>query len=79
MEQEKKIINEDYCHDSNASYEGGQGWVYAWYTADAEWNPVGRVETGVIKPNMSTAFGPVGTTTECKSVEMHHELAKRNY
>jgi len=35
--------------------------------------PVGRVETGVIKPNMSVTFGPFGTTTECKSVEMHHE------
>ena len=35
--------------------------------------PVGRVETGVIKPNMSITFGPVGTTTDCKSVEMHHE------
>jgi len=35
--------------------------------------PVGRVETGVIKPAMSVTFGPLGTTTECKSVEMHHE------
>ena len=35
--------------------------------------PVGRVETGVIKPAMSVTFGPMGTTTECKSVEMHHE------
>ena len=35
--------------------------------------PVGRVETGIIKPNMSITFGPVGTTTDCKSVEMHHE------
>merc|ERR1711990_941657 len=35
--------------------------------------PVGRVETGVIKPAMNITFGPVGTTTECKSVEMHHE------
>jgi elongation factor 1-alpha len=35
--------------------------------------PVGRVETGVIKPNMAVTFGPLGTTTECKSVEMHHE------
>jgi elongation factor 1-alpha len=35
--------------------------------------PVGRVETGVIKPNMNLCFGPLGTTTECKSVEMHHE------
>jgi len=35
--------------------------------------PVGRVETGVIKAGMVCTFGPVGTTTEVKSVEMHHE------
>ena len=35
--------------------------------------PVGRVETGVIKPGMNITFGPLGTSTECKSVEMHHE------
>jgi len=35
--------------------------------------PVGRVETGIIKPAMTICFGPLGTTTECKSVEMHHE------
>ena len=35
--------------------------------------PVGRVETGIIKPNMSCTFGPLGTTTDVKSVEMHHE------
>jgi elongation factor 1-alpha len=35
--------------------------------------PVGRVETGVIKPASTICFGPHGTTTECKSVEMHHE------
>merc|ERR1719238_2369753 len=35
--------------------------------------PVGRVETGVIKPAMQVTFGPLGQTTECKSVEMHHE------
>jgi len=35
--------------------------------------PVGRVETGVIKPAMQVCFGPMGTVTECKSVEMHHE------
>jgi len=35
--------------------------------------PVGRVETGVIKPGMSLHFGPVNLITECKSVEMHHE------
>jgi len=35
--------------------------------------PVGRVETGVIRPSMNLTFGPMGTSTECKSVEMHHE------
>merc|ERR1719506_3075254 len=35
--------------------------------------PVGRVETGIIKPAMNVTFGPRGTTTDCKSVEMHHE------
>jgi elongation factor 1-alpha len=35
--------------------------------------PVGRVETGVIKPGMTACFAPVGKTTEVKSVEMHHE------
>uniref|UniRef100_M4BSJ0 Elongation factor 1-alpha n=4 Tax=Peronosporaceae TaxID=4777 RepID=M4BSJ0_HYAAE len=35
--------------------------------------PVGRVETGVIKPGMVATFGPVGLSTEVKSVEMHHE------
>ncbi|KAE9611411.1 putative protein-synthesizing GTPase [Lupinus albus] len=35
--------------------------------------PVGRVETGVVKPGMVVTFGPTGLTTEVKSVEMHHE------
>jgi len=35
--------------------------------------PVGRVETGVIKPGMVVNFAPTGPTTEVKSVEMHHE------
>merc|ERR1719263_2713710 len=35
--------------------------------------PVGRVETGIIKPGISCCFGPSGLTTEVKSVEMHHE------
>ena len=35
--------------------------------------PVGRVETGIIKPNMNIIFGPVGTKTAVKTVEMHHE------
>jgi len=35
--------------------------------------PVGRVETGKLKAGMIVTFAPVGTTTEVKSVEMHHE------
>merc|ERR1712179_819176 len=34
--------------------------------------PVGRVETGIIKPGMVVTFAPAGLTTEVKSVEMHH-------
>jgi len=36
--------------------------------------PVGRVETGVIKPGMKIVFNPSGATGEVKSVEMHHEM-----
>ncbi|KAF7245917.1 Elongation factor 1-alpha, somatic form [Varanus komodoensis] len=35
--------------------------------------PVGRVETGVMKPGMVVTFAPSNVTTEVKSVEMHHE------
>jgi len=35
--------------------------------------PVGRVETGILKPGMVVTFSPAGITTEVKSVEMHHE------
>jgi len=35
--------------------------------------PVGRVETGIIKPGMLVTFAPPMVTTEVKSVEMHHE------
>jgi len=35
--------------------------------------PVGRVETGIIKPGMIVTFAPANVTTEVKSVEMHHE------
>ena len=35
--------------------------------------PVGRVETGVLKPGMIVTFAPANITTEVKSVEMHHE------
>jgi elongation factor 1-alpha len=34
--------------------------------------PVGRVETGILKPGMMVTFAPAGVTTEVKSVEMHH-------
>ncbi|KAM3075889.1 translation elongation factor EF-1 alpha [Clarireedia jacksonii] len=34
--------------------------------------PVGRVETGVIKPGQVVTFAPGMLTTEVKSVEMHH-------
>jgi len=35
--------------------------------------PVGRVETGLLKPGMVVTFAPSGLSTEVKSVEMHHE------
>jgi elongation factor 1-alpha len=35
--------------------------------------PVGRVETGVLKPGMIVTFAPSALSTEVKSVEMHHE------
>jgi len=35
--------------------------------------PVGRVETGIIKPGLIATFAPTGLTTEVKSVEMHHQ------
>jgi len=35
--------------------------------------PVGRVETGIIKPGMVVMFAPSGVSAEVKSVEMHHE------
>lgn len=38
--------------------------------------PVGRVETGIIRPGMTVFFAPAGVQTDCKSVEMHHEQLK---
>lgn len=35
--------------------------------------PVGRIETGTLKPAMVVNFCPANITTEVKSVEMHHE------
>jgi len=39
--------------------------------------PVGRVETGVLKPGMVVTFAPCNITTEVKSVEMHHEALQQ--
>lgn len=38
--------------------------------------PVGRVETGILKPGMAVTFAPSNIQTEVKSVEMHHEALK---
>merc|ERR1712166_349530 len=35
--------------------------------------PVGRVETGIMRPGITVIFGPMGQSSEVKSVEMHHE------
>jgi elongation factor 1-alpha len=35
--------------------------------------PVGRVETGILKPGMNITFAPSGLSSDVKSVEMHHE------
>jgi len=39
--------------------------------------PVGRVETGVLKPGAVVTFAPGMITTEVKSVEMHHEALNK--
>ncbi|HDN01752.1 MAG TPA: elongation factor 1-alpha, partial [Candidatus Bathyarchaeota archaeon] len=35
--------------------------------------PVGRVESGVLKPNTKIIVEPIGEIAEVKSIEMHHE------
>jgi elongation factor 1-alpha len=35
--------------------------------------PVGRVETGVLKKNMTVVFAPSNLSSEVKSIEMHHQ------
>lgn len=35
--------------------------------------PVGRVETGQLRPNTTVVFTPSGLTSEIKTIEMHHE------
>jgi elongation factor 1-alpha len=39
--------------------------------------PVGRVETGILKPGAVVTFAPGGVTTEVKSIEMHHEALQQ--
>jgi len=41
--------------------------------------PVGRVETGIMKPNMTVVFAPTNDLkpTEVKSIEMHHEVLEQ--
>mmetsp|Transcript_22429 Transcript_22429/g.23359 ORF Transcript_22429/g.23359 Transcript_22429/m.23359 type:complete len:449 (-) Transcript_22429:61-1407(-) len=34
--------------------------------------PVGRVETGILKPNTPVVFAPANITADCKTVEQHH-------
>jgi elongation factor 1-alpha len=41
--------------------------------------PVGRVETGTLKPGDVVTFAPANVTTEVKSVEMHHEQLKEAF
>merc|ERR1712183_991191 len=41
--------------------------------------PVGRVETGILKPGMLVRFAPTGLNAECKSVEMKHKQIKSGY
>jgi len=39
--------------------------------------PVGRVETGVLKPGMAVTFAPSNMQTDVKSIEMHHEALEQ--
>jgi elongation factor 1-alpha len=39
--------------------------------------PVGRVETGVLKPGMMVMFAPPMIMSEVKTVEMHHDILKQ--
>jgi elongation factor 1-alpha len=36
--------------------------------------PVGRVETGLLKPGMNVSFQPSDVSGEVKTIEMHHEV-----
>ncbi|MBU3896410.1 MAG: translation elongation factor EF-1 subunit alpha [Nanoarchaeota archaeon] len=36
--------------------------------------PVGRIETGTLKPNQTVIFEPSGVKGDVKTIEMHHEM-----
>ncbi|KYO45187.1 hypothetical protein Y1Q_0014653 [Alligator mississippiensis] len=35
--------------------------------------PVGKIETGILKPGMTVSFAPTNLSAEVRSIEMHHE------
>jgi len=39
--------------------------------------PVGRVETGILKPNQVITFAPSGVSSEVKTIEMHHQVLEQ--
>jgi len=39
--------------------------------------PVGRVETGILKPNQVVTFAPSGVSAEVKTIEMHHQILEQ--
>jgi len=39
--------------------------------------PVGRVETGVLRPGDKIVFEPSGTVAEVKTIEMHHKMLEK--
>lgn len=41
--------------------------------------PVGRVETGILRPNMVVSFAPSNLQAEVKSIEMHHVALEGKY
>jgi elongation factor 1-alpha len=41
--------------------------------------PVGRVETGIIRPGIMANFAPSSVVAEIKSVEMHHEMLEQAF
>ncbi|CAM4582772.1 unnamed protein product [Lepidochelys kempii] len=36
--------------------------------------PVGKIETGILKPGMNISFAPANLSAEVRTIEMHHEL-----